>query len=57
MGLGIPPIKLKILIESNPLKSRIVVRRLAVGLVPSARVPAARPEQLPSHWHRNFESI
>ena len=31
MGLGIPPIKFKIMLESNPLKSRILVRRLAVN--------------------------
>ena len=30
MGLGIPPHKIKVLLESNPLKSRILVRRLAV---------------------------
>ena len=30
MGLGIPPLKIKILLQSNPLKSRILVRRLAV---------------------------
>ena len=31
MGLGIPPLKIKILLASNPLKSRILVRRLAVA--------------------------
>ena len=31
MDLGIPPLKIKILPESSPLKSRILVRRLAVG--------------------------
>lgn len=30
MGLGIPPLETKILPESNPLKCRILVRRLAV---------------------------
>ena len=30
MGLGTPPLKLKILLGSNPLTSRILVRRLAV---------------------------
>ena len=30
MGLGIPPLKTKILLESNLLKPRILVRRLAV---------------------------
>ena len=32
MGLGIPPLNIKITLESNPLKSRLVVRRLAVDL-------------------------
>ena len=32
MGLGIPPLILKIMIESKPLKSRIVVQRLAASL-------------------------
>ena len=31
MGLGIPPLKIKIKLESNPLKSKMLVRRLAVG--------------------------
>ena len=31
MGLGIPPVKIKILLESSPLKSRILERRLAVS--------------------------
>ena len=30
MGLGIPPLNIKILLESKPLISRILVRRLAV---------------------------
>ena len=30
MDMRIPPVKLKILLESNPLKSRILVRGLAV---------------------------
>ena len=29
MDMRIPPLKIKILLESNPLKSRILVRRLA----------------------------
>ena len=29
MGVIIPPLEVKILLESNPLKSRISVRRLA----------------------------
>ena len=31
MDMRIPPLKIKILPESNPLKSRILIRRLAVG--------------------------
>ena len=31
MDLRIPPLEIKIMLESNPLKSRILVRRLAVG--------------------------
>ena len=38
MGVRIPFIKIKILLESNPLKSRILVRRCAV-LRRRARVP------------------
>ena len=30
MGMKIPPLKIKILLDSNPLKSRILVWRLAV---------------------------
>ena len=30
VGMRIPPLKIQILLESNPLKSRILVRRLAV---------------------------
>ena len=30
MGLGTPPLGIKILFESNPLKPRILARRLAV---------------------------
>ena len=30
MGLGGLPLEIKILLESNPLKSRILVRRLAI---------------------------
>ena len=32
MGLGIPPIEIKIMLESSPPKSIILVQRLAVGL-------------------------
>ena len=34
MGLGIPPLKFKITLESNPLKSTVLVGRL--GVVPPA---------------------
>ena len=34
MDMRIPPLKIKILLESNPLKSRILVRRLAVTKTP-----------------------
>ena len=30
MGLGISPVKIKTLLESNPLKSRVLIQRLAV---------------------------
>ena len=30
MGMGIPPLRIKIMLESDPPKSRILVRRLAV---------------------------
>ena len=38
MGLGIPPLKFKILPESSPLKSRILVRRLAVSTQQGPRI-------------------
>ena len=31
MDMRIPPLNIEIMLESNPLKSRILVRRLAVG--------------------------
>ena len=30
MGLGVPPLEIKILLEANPFESRILVRRLAL---------------------------
>ena len=33
MGLGIPPLTIKIVLESHPLKSTMLVRRLAVSYV------------------------
>ena len=37
MGMRIPPLKTKIMLEPNTLKSRILVRRLAVSLRLAAR--------------------
>ena len=37
MGLGIPPLTFKILLESNPLKARVLVRRLAVASQSNSR--------------------
>ena len=37
MGMRISPLQIKILLESNPLKSRIFVRRLAVQVLGVAR--------------------
>ena len=50
MGLGVPPLKLKILLESNPLKSRILVRRLAVWHhTPLANLSRRLPQYLDVH--------
>ena len=38
MDVRIPPLKVKTLLESNPVKSRILVGGLAVGLIPEARL-------------------
>ena len=40
MGLKIPPLTVKILLESNPLKSIILVRRLAVDNWTKRRSPS-----------------
>ena len=37
MDMRIPPLKIKIMLESNPLKSRILVQRLAV--LPRGEIP------------------
>ena len=34
MGLGIPPLQIKIMLESNPLKSTMLVGRLGVPSPP-----------------------
>ena len=39
MGLGVPPLRIKIRLNSNPLESRILVRRLAVGHCPLKEEP------------------
>ena len=40
MDMRIPPLKIKILLESNPLKPRILVRRLAVHSFHASLCPA-----------------
>ena len=47
-GLRIPPINIKILLESNPLKSRILARRLAVPCSTAQQSSAADWHQGPS---------
>ena len=47
MGLGIPPLRIKIMIESNPLKSIILVRRLAVRKSNHCFLAACRKEAAP----------
>ena len=42
MGVGIPPLKIKILLESNPPKSRISVRRMAVARPPCSPAPSEK---------------
>ena len=39
MDPGIPPLEIKILLESNPLKSRFLVRELSVARVPPSSWP------------------
>ena len=46
-GLGVPDPELKIVLQSNPPKSRILFQRLAVR--PSGR-PAVRPSCRPAVW-------
>ena len=57
MGLGIPPLNIKIMLESNPLKSVMLVRRLAVQPSPQAsdepslKEPVWQPSSAqPSRW-------
>ena len=42
MGMRIPPLRMKIMLESNPLKSIIVVQRLAIDLMGRFDVVARR---------------
>ena len=44
MGLRIPPLRIKILLESKPLKSSILVRRLAIVPVSYRRGPPSSSE-------------
>ena len=46
MNMRISPLKIKILLESNPLKSRIVVGRLAVPGAGSGRLLDGRGASL-----------
>ena len=39
MGLGFPPLKFKIVLESNPLKSTMLVGGLGVKGVPTVKSP------------------
>ena len=47
MGLRIPPLKIKILIEPNTLKFRILVRR-RLAIRRCERIPAMRPPKVVS---------
>ena len=38
MGLGMSPLRIKIMLDSNPLKSITLVRRLAVAMQPASKV-------------------
>ena len=40
--MRIPPLKIKILLESNPLKSRVLAPRLAVALAVAGALPGGR---------------
>ena len=68
MCLRIPPLKFKIMLESNPLKSTMLVRRLAVpgpafqevrssGLVPAAPGDRARQPRRTTHFRKTNLSL
>ena len=48
MGLGIPPLKIKIMLESNPLKSIVLVRRLTVQSEASSRCAGSKKHGPPT---------
>ena len=62
MGLGIPPLKIKILLGSNPPKCRILVRRSAVPQLGRGRLrrtrACLRPQSLADcvSYYLSFES-
>ena len=57
MGLRIRPLDIKMMLESTPLKSRIIVRRLAVRPYgchrPKGAVPAEKPKTATNKHHQN----
>ena len=50
MGLGIPPLNIKILLESNPVKSRILVGRSALNPKTAQRVSLPRLSSPRTSW-------
>ena len=59
MDMEIPPLKIKILPESNPLNSRIVVRGLAVWDICGVSVLLARKIRSPvlAHGHMSHRVV
>ena len=53
MDMTIPPLKSNIMLESNPLKSRIIARRLAVAV---ARRGLAVLSPQPPHREDNYDN-
>ena len=56
MGLGIPPLKNKIMFESNPLKSIMLVGRLAACAAPAPLSLRAVSPGLARRRHTAYES-
>ena len=54
MGMRIPPLKIQIMLESNRLKSRILVRRLAVD---SAKSQSTRPPQAGTNAQSSLQAL